>query len=95
MNNAEYMKVKYKHFPQDIKEKYNLRDRVKPDDYVYIKRKKGIYGLKQAAILAYDHLRNSLEPYGYYPIKGTVSVWEHETQPTKNRVFVDDFGVKY
>ena len=62
--NAEYMKVKYKHFPRDIKEKYNLHDRVTPDGYVYIKIKKGMYGFKQAAILAYDHLRNSLTPYG-------------------------------
>ena len=54
-----------------------------------------MYSLKQAAILAYDHLRNSLAPYGYYPIKGTVGMWEHETQPTKFCVCVDDFGVKY
>ena len=79
MKNAEYMKVKYKHFSQDIKENYNLHDRVTPDGYVYIKIKKVIYGLKQAAILEYNHLRNSLAPYGYYPIKGTVGMWEHET----------------
>lgn len=48
MKNSEYMKVKFKHFPQDIKEKYDLHDKVTPDGYVYIKIKKGIYGLKQA-----------------------------------------------
>ena len=78
INNAEYIKVKYKHFPQDIKEKYNLHDRVTPDGYVYIKIKKEIYGLKKAAILEYDHLRNLLAPYGYHPIKSTVGMWEHE-----------------
>ena len=54
-----------------------------------------MYGLKQAAILTYDHLRKSLEPYGYYPVPGTTGIWEHSTRPTKLCVCVDDFGVKY
>ena len=54
-----------------------------------------MYGLKQVAILAYDHLRTSLEPYGYKPVVGTVGLWEHSTRPTKFCVCVDDFGIKY
>jgi len=95
MKKPEYMKVKYKYFPDDIKEKYELEKKVSPDGYVYIKIKKGMYGLKQAAILAYDHLRNSIAPYGYHPVKGTVGIWKHDTRPTKFCVCVDDFGIKY
>ena len=52
-------------------------------------------GLKQAAILAYQHLKESLEPYGYSPIKGTVGLWHHEKRPTKFCLCVDDFGIKF
>ena len=59
------------------------------------KIQKGMPGLKQAAILAYQHLKNSLGPYGYNPIEGTVGLWTHDKRPTKFCLCVDDFGVKY
>ena len=52
-------------------------------------------GLKQAAILAYCHLKNWLEPYGYEPITGTVGMWRHKTRPTIFYICVDDFGIKF
>ena len=54
-----------------------------------------MYGLKQAAILAYRHLQGNLLQYGYKPIIGTVGLWEHQTRPTKFCVCVDEFGIKY
>ena len=39
-----------------------------------------MYGLKQAALLAYNNLKDSLEPHGYSPIVGTVGMWEHKTR---------------
>ena len=68
MKHPEYMKVRYKHFPPDIRHYYQLDKKITNDGFIYIKIKKGMYGLKQAAILAYDHLRNSLAPYGYHPV---------------------------
>ena len=41
MTKAEYMKVQYKHLPEDIKLRYNLQDKVTSDNYVYIQIKKG------------------------------------------------------
>ena len=52
MKEPEYMKMAFKYFPEDIRQKYNLYDLVH-DGYIYIKIKKGMYGLKQAALLAY------------------------------------------
>ena len=53
---AEYMKVEYKYIPHDIIEQYNLQDKVTTCGYIYIHiKKKGMYGLKQAAILAYEN----------------------------------------
>ena len=42
MEKPEYMKVKLKHIPADIRIKYNLYDKVTSNEYVYIKIKKGI-----------------------------------------------------
>jgi hypothetical protein len=65
------------------------------DGHIYIKIKKGMYGLKQAAILAYNHLKTVLAPHGYTPVIGTVGIWKHHTRPTKFCLCVDDFGIKY
>ena len=51
--------------------------------YVYIKIKKGMYGLKQAAILAYQRLVELLQPNGYFPEPNTTGIWSHETRQTK------------
>ena len=95
MERAEYMKVKLKYFPEDIIKRYNLQTLVAADGYVYIKIQKGMYVLKQAALLAYNNLRKTLQPYGYYPVHGTVGLRAHETRPTKVCLCVDDFGIKY
>ena len=89
------MKVQYKHLPADIKKKYKLHDKVTSNQYIYIRIKKGMYGLKQAAILAYNNLQRCLKPHGYTPVTGTVGVWEHATRKTKLCLCVDDFGIKY
>ena len=46
------MKVKYKYFPENIRNRYELDKKVTPDGYIFIRIKRGMYGLKQAAILA-------------------------------------------
>ena len=92
MERKEYMKVRLKYFPDDIQIRYNLRDIATEDGYVYIAIEKGMYGLKNAAILAYDNLKINLGRFGYYPVKGTVGIWAHATQRTKFCVCVDDLG---
>jgi hypothetical protein len=94
MARTEYMKVKIKFLPQDIIDKYNLGELTTADGFVYIAIDKGVYGLRNAAILAYDNLKKNLKPHGYTPIAGTVGLWKHETRRTKFCVCVDDFGVK-
>jgi len=95
MRSPEYMKVHKKFFPQDIWRKYNLAKLVHTDGFIYIKIKKGMYGLKQAAILAYEFLSTLLKNAGYQPITGTLGLWKHVTKPTVFCLCVDDFGVKY
>ena len=63
LKKPEYMKVKYKYFPEDIRKRYHLPLLVTQDNYIYIPIKKGMYGLKQAALLAYDNLQQCLKPH--------------------------------
>ena len=77
MAHPEYMKVPIRKFPQDIKDKYNLNSIVSTNGFVYIKIKKGMYGLKQAAMLAYKNLIKNLKLDGYSPIEHTDSYWKH------------------
>ena len=50
------MKIKAELSPQDIISFYNLQDNIAPDGYVYVKICKGMYGLNEAVVLAYDQL---------------------------------------
>jgi hypothetical protein len=53
-------------FPEEIVDKYNLKA-VAFDGWVYIEIRKGMYGLKQARLLANQLLQTCLAPFGYYP----------------------------
>ena len=94
MKHCHYMRMKWEHIPEDIRERYNL-SKILHNGYIYIKIKKGMYGLKEAAILAYNKLLKHLTPRGYYPIPGTSGLWKHKTRKTIFCLFVDDFGIKY
>ena len=94
MKEPEFMRLAYKYIPEDIRQLYNLNDKVAEDGYIYVKIKRGMYGLKQAAILAHEQLVKNLEPFGYSPIPNT-NFWRHNTRPTIFCLCVDDFGVKY
>ena len=81
--------------PYDIRKRYNLDQKVTHDKFLYIKIQKGILGLKQTTILAYEHLKNCLEPFRYESILGSAGSWHHKTRPTKFCLRVDNFGIKY
>ena len=81
MKRPEYMKTSYKHFPSDIRRKYKLDSKVTPSGHIYIRIKKGMYGLKQAAILAYQRLKQTLATAGFFSVLGTVGLWRHDNKP--------------
>ena len=95
MKKPEFMKVHISKFPPDIIQKYNLELLQDEQGFIYIKIKKGMYGLKQAAILAYLQLVKFLQAYGYYPEPHSIGLWSHSTRKTKFCLCVDDFGIKY
>ena len=95
MEEPEYMRIPYKYFPHDVRLQYDLESKVTTDGYIYVKIKKGMYGLKQAAVLAYDQLVEHLAPHGYFPCPQTTGIWRHKTRQTRFCLCVDDFGIKY
>jgi hypothetical protein len=60
----EYMKMPLSRFPEEIIQQYNLND-LAVDGWVYIEIRKGMYGLKQAGLLANQLLQTRLAPFGY------------------------------
>jgi len=91
----EYIKIPFRWMPEEIRSQYNLYSLVDDNGYVYCEVRKGMYGLKQAARLAYDNLVTNLEPDGYYPVRECPGLWKHTSRPTVFALCVNDFGVKY
>jgi hypothetical protein len=88
------MTILLSRFPKEIVQKYNLHA-FAVDGWVYIEIRKGMYGLKQAGLLANKLLQTRLAPFGYYPARHTPGLWLHHTRPISFTLVVDDFTVKY
>ena len=67
----EYMRFHITNIPQEIIDEYNLLNIVDNQGYVYVKIFKGIYGLKQAGIIALRSLIQHLSPFRYHPARHT------------------------
>ena len=94
MVRTEYLQIHKKYFSPEFMEQYNLPDKIH-NDYIYYKVKKGMYGLKQAAILAYKLLIKQLAIDGYHPIPLTNGLFKHNKRKTIFALCVDYFGIKY
>jgi hypothetical protein len=90
----EYMKILLSRFPEEIIQKYNL-NALAVYGWVYIEIRKGMYGLKQAGLLANQLLQTRFAPFRYYPARHTPGLWLHKTRPISFTLVVDDFAVKY
>ena len=94
MKEYEYMKIKYDTIPTEIIQKYNLQT-LQHNGHIYIEIRKGMYGLKQAGVLANLHLEKLLAEDGYIKTEHTPGLWKHTTKPILFVLCVDDFGIKY
>jgi hypothetical protein len=94
LSRYECMRMLLSHFPEEIVDKYNLKA-LAVEGWVYIKIRKGMYGLIQAGLLANHLLQTRLAPFGNYPDRHTPGLWLHKTRPIAFSLIVDDFTVKY
>ena len=56
---------------------------------------KGMYGLKQARIIANQELVKHMAPFGYHPVKHTPGLWVHNSKKTLFSLVVENFCVQY
>jgi hypothetical protein len=92
----QYMRIHRKYVTPEILSAYNLTDsHFDSRGFAYVEIRKGMYGLKEAAILAYEQLRDHLARFGYVPVTHTPGLWRHTTRRTTFTLAVDDFGIKF
>ena len=89
------MRIHSRYFPPDIIALYHIDGIIAEDGYVYTKITKGMYGLKQASVIAYNQLVSPMVPHGYYPVPFKTGLCPPKTRKTTFCLYVDDFGVKY
>ena len=89
------MKLHIHIIPQEIIEEYALHNLVDEDGWIYLKIVKGMYGLKQAGIIANMELTRHLDKFGYHSVQHTPGLCKHNTGATIFTLVVDDFTIKY
>ena len=89
------MKILLVHIPDEIIAEYALKSKVHSDGAIYIKIRKGMYGLPQAGMLANKLLKRRLAKHGYYEVRHTPGYWWHVWRPIDFTLVVDDFGLGY
>ena len=90
----EYMKLHIHIIRQEIIDEYALHTLVDKNGWVYLEIVKGMYGLKQAGIIANMELTKHLEKFGYHPVRHAPGLWKHNTLATIFTRIVDGFAIK-
>ena len=94
MDRYEYMHIPAKDIPTNIMEQSNLAPLVH-HGHVLTEIRKGMNGLPQAGILAYNRLVKHLALSGYTPVQPTPGLFRHATRPVTFSLVVDEFAIKY
>lgn len=91
----QYMKIHQNRIPSEIWKEYEMDQYCDDNGYVYFEIRKGMYGLKEAGIVAWLELVAHMKKHGYEPMRLTTGMWRHTTRKTIFTLTVDDFGIKY
>jgi hypothetical protein len=78
----EYMRLPFSIIPDEIITKYNFQA-ISVAGWVYLEIRKGVYGVKQAGLLANQLLQQRLAHYGYYPASHTPGLWLQKNKANK------------
>ena len=89
------MKLKLIDLLKSVVQHYKLEVKATKYDYVYVKIKRGMYGLPQAGLIVQQLLEKILNKKGYKQGDIIPGFWTHEWHPICFLLCVDDFGVKY
>ena len=89
MKRYKYIKFKLNTLPEEIIQEYKLKDIATPDGAVYVKVRKGMYGLPQAGILANELLEKRLNKHGYFQSPQIPGLWTHVSRPISFTLVVE------
>jgi hypothetical protein len=91
---AKFIQIKLSDIPDEVINKYKLREKATKNGSIYIKAKCSMYGLPQAGLLTNSLLEKCLNKHGYQQSKLVPGLWKHNTQLIQFTLVVDDFGMK-
>ena len=94
MSYFQYMRIHKQYIPQEVLDEYPEIE-FDHNGYAIVEIRRGMYGLKEAGVIAFDQLVRKLKPFGYEPMPLTPGLWRHTTKRTTFTLCVDDFGVQY
>ena len=93
MAKYQYMRIHLRYIPDKVIVEYSLLPISNFSGYVYVEIRKGMYGLKESGIIAYNRLAYNLQSHGYTPVAHNPGLWTHTTFPTTLTLDVDNFGI--
>ena len=89
------MKMKYLFNPVDIRERYNLHDKVTSDGYIHIKIEKRHVWLEISCHPCIRQLNQEPKTAWLYTNSWYSWMWKYETRQTHICVCINDFGIEY
>ena len=89
------MRIPLKIVPQEIIDNYYLKALVDDQGWVYMHVEKGMYGIKQAGIIANQELVKHVAPFEYHPVKHTPGLRVHDSKKKLFSLVVENFCVQY
>jgi hypothetical protein len=95
LHRAEFIQIKLSDILDEFIREYKLREKATKNGSIYVRARRGMYGLPQAGLLANEHLEKCLNKHGYQQSKLVPGLWKHNTRPIQVTLVVDDFGIKY
>jgi hypothetical protein len=95
LHGPEFIQMKLSDIPDKVIEEYTLREKATKNGSIYVKAKRGMYGLPQSGLLANELLEKRLNKHGYQQSKLVPGLWKHDTRPIQFTLVVDNFGVKH
>lgn len=79
MEKYMYMKTPLKYITQEIMGEYDINS-IASNSFVCVEIRKGMYGIKEAGIIAFKHLVQNLAPHDSHPYKHAPDPWTHKTR---------------
>ncbi len=92
---AKFIQIKLSDIPDEVIREYKLREKATNNGSIYIRAKRGMYGLPQAGLLANELLKKLLNKHGYQKSKLVPGLWKHNIRPIQFTLIVDHFSIKY